>query len=155
MTKDKLPERKRPIHGLIVTSSGPLIVYVTCCSKNRERWMANAAAHEAMRASWLATRGWRVGRYVIMPDHVHLFAAAEEDAGDLETWMHVWKRLVTGALDMGPGKWQNSHWDTRLRTQESFNEKWEYIRMNPVRKGLVEEPDDWPYAGELHPLAWQ
>lgn len=29
--------------------------------------------------------------------------------------------------------------------------KWEYIRMNPVRAGLVEKPDDWPYSGLFDP----
>ncbi len=32
--------------------------------------------------------------------------------------------------------------------------KWEYIRHNPVRAGLVNDPDDWPYQGEMHVLRW-
>ena len=45
-------------------------------------------------------------------------------------------------------------WDTQLRTGESYAQKWEYVRNNPVRKGLCQVPEDWPYQGELNVLAW-
>lgn len=31
-------------------------------------------------------------------------------------------------------------------------EKWEYVRLNPVREGLVNTPDEWPHQGELNVL---
>jgi putative transposase len=45
-------------------------------------------------------------------------------------------------------------WDTQLRRQAHYNEKWEFVRENPVRAGLVHDPDDWPYQGELNHLWW-
>jgi len=33
-----------------------------------------------------------------------------------------------------------------------YDEKWEYVRQNPVRAGLVAESDDWPHRGEMHAL---
>jgi putative transposase len=41
--------------------------------------------------------------------------------------------------------WQRGFFDHRLRADESFEEKATYVRMNPVRKGLVGRPDDWPH----------
>jgi putative transposase len=36
-----------------------------------------------------------------------------------------------------------------LRSDESVAGKWHYIRQNPVRAGLVVDPDDWPYQFQL------
>lgn len=51
-------------------------------------------------------------------------------------------------------RWQSLHWDTRLRRSESYTEKWHYIRENPVKAGLVLNPEDWPYQGMLNVLRW-
>lgn len=51
--------------------------------------------------------------------------------------------------------WQRQCWDTQLRTGESYDAKWDYVRNNPVRKGLVASPDDWPFQGELNVLSWR
>ena len=53
-----------------------------------------------------------------------------------------------------PPLWQRDCWDRQLRTGESYTQKWEYVRNNPVRKGLVACADDWPYQGELNVLEW-
>lgn len=45
--------------------------------------------------------------------------------------------------------WQEGFFDHLLRTAESYSEKWEYVRMNPVRAGLCEEPEDWRFQGEI------
>jgi len=52
-------------------------------------------------------------------------------------------------------RWQEGKpWDTRLRRSESYAEKWQYVRENPLRKGLVKCPEDWPYQGMLNVLQW-
>ncbi len=50
--------------------------------------------------------------------------------------------------------WQAGFFDHVLRSSESYGEKWEYVRMNPVRAGLAARPEDWPYAGEIEALRW-
>lgn len=42
-------------------------------------------------------------------------------------------------------RWQEGCFDRLLRSDESLSEKWEYLRQNPVRAGLVHKPGDWPY----------
>jgi len=39
--------------------------------------------------------------------------------------------------------------DHLLRNDESYAQKWEYVRENPVRAGLVHCSEDWPYQGEI------
>jgi len=45
--------------------------------------------------------------------------------------------------------WQEGFFDHILRNDESMRQKWEYIRQNPVRAGLITDPKDWPYQGEI------
>ena len=44
---------------------------------------------------------------------------------------------------------QRGFFDHLLRSAESYGQKWNYVRENPVRAGLVEKAEDWPYAGEI------
>jgi len=50
--------------------------------------------------------------------------------------------------------WQDGFFDHVLRSSESYGEKWEYVRMNPVRAGLVKQTEDWPFIGEIEKLRW-
>ena len=50
--------------------------------------------------------------------------------------------------------WQAGFFDHLLRSGESCGEKWNYVRMNPVRKGFAAQPEDWPYAGRIDVLKW-
>ena len=97
---------------------------------------------------------WLVGRYVIMPDHLHLFAAPGELAIDFDAWGKYWKRQFSIAHGQSHHRWQTDHWDRRLRSGESYAEKWDYVRHNPVREGLVKNVEDWPFQGELNELRW-
>ena len=49
---------------------------------------------------------------------------------------------------------QRDCWDRQLRTGEIYTQKWEYVRNNPVRKGLVANADGWPYQGRMNILEW-
>jgi hypothetical protein len=46
------------------------------------------------------------------------------------------------------GSTQREFFDHRLRKDESHDEKWKYIKMNPVRAGLTHDPEAWPYVYE-------
>jgi putative transposase len=50
--------------------------------------------------------------------------------------------------------WERSFWDHQLRNGDSYDVKWLYVRNNPVRHGLVEKADDWPFQGKVNDLAW-
>jgi putative transposase len=97
---------------------------------------------------------WVVGRYVIMPDHIHLFCAPGEPEIPLDRWVSYWKRLFSQRIRNRDFSWQSHHWDTRLRRAESYDQKWDYVMKNPERAGLIERAEEWPYQGELHVLRW-
>jgi putative transposase len=85
-----------------------------------------------------------------MPDHVHLFVSGGEDF-ILTEWVKGLKRAIsTASLQQQlPLHWQPGFFDHLLRNDESYGEKWNYVRDNPVRARLVIRADDWPYQGEL------
>jgi putative transposase len=111
--------------------------------------MANPQTHAALQTAWRNCAHWRVGPYVIMPDHVHFFAAPSESHADFDSWISRWKAHVTRQFRSPHRLWQSGSFHHRIRGFESAEAKREYMLNNPVRAGLVGSPDDWPYKGEL------
>jgi len=146
--------RRHPAHGVHVALALPTIVFLTVCTKNRLPWLAGEEAHAALLAIWREAAAWTVGRYVLMPDHLHLFCAPTDADITLDAWVRYWKSRFRRQAPCPEWRWQPHHWDTRLRRGESCSKKWEYVRQNPVRAGLVADPEAWPYQGECHILRW-
>ena len=48
--------------------------------------------------------------------------------------------------------WQEEFFDPVLRSSESYSQKWEYVKENPVRARLVKKFDEWPFQGEIESL---
>jgi REP element-mobilizing transposase RayT len=76
-----------------------------------------------------------------MPDHLHALMGFPGEKSmkpviaALKSWVAAKEKV----------NWQRDFFDHRLRSWESGAEKANYIRMNPVRAGLVANPEDWPY----------
>ncbi len=149
-----MTSRRKPTHGVRIDSSHPTIVFVTVCTKERRPWLATPENHDALRSIWQEATAWAVGRYVLMPDHLHLFAAPGRLEIPLDNWIRYWKSRFTRTRRLPAYQWQTDHWDTRLRSDESYEAKWLYVRENPVRGGLVDDAALWPYQGELNRLLW-
>ncbi len=45
--------------------------------------------------------------------------------------------------------WQKDYFDRFLRNSENYSDKWQYVAENPVRAGMVETSDDWPFKGRI------
>jgi putative transposase len=127
------------------------VYFLTSCTVQRSGILANPEMHDTF-AQQASTRGVFVGRYVIMPDHIHLFAAFAPQAPHVSEWMKALKRTLAKTLrDRGRrgACWQKGFFDHVMRSAESYSQKWLYVRENPVRAGLVSDPEDWPYQGEI------
>src|SRR5438132_10127124 len=73
-----------------------IIVFVTVCSKDRKCIFACADAAEAILNAWREAKSWLVGRYVIMPDHIHFFCAPGIfPSKPLMQWIRYWKSLAS------------------------------------------------------------
>lgn len=85
---------------------------------------------------------WWVHLFVALPDHCHLLASFPPDRA-MKKVITDWKRWVARQRGI---RWQIDFFDHRLRADESFAEKARYIVENPVRAGLVERVEGWPYV---------
>ena len=91
-----------------------------------------------------------------MPEHIHVFVGEGHLARyRLENWIAAWKSFVSRrwpGVDEKP-IWQRSFWDRQIRSSDEYDQKWLYVRNNPVRHGLVENPDEWPFQGAINILS--
>jgi REP element-mobilizing transposase RayT len=122
------------------------LYFVTFCTLYRRPLLANEGLHEIFRGYCIrgSDHGIGVGRYVIMLDHVHVFVR-----GDMEFNLGIWVRGLKRAISRERNFWQPGFFDHILRSDESYGSKWEYVRENPVRAGLVSSADEWPLQGEI------
>jgi len=133
------------------------IYFVTTCTAKRRLLLANEVIHRAFEsfASQGEVHGAFVGRYVLMPDHLHLFVALNDERISISQWTKALKGALSKSLRLAGHSaphWQKGFFDHILRSSESYEEKWNYVHDNPVRAGLVADATAWPYAGEIHPL---
>ena len=138
------------------------VYFITICTLNRQAILASSQVHEAFRSYAAQGKefGAAVGRYVIMPNHLHVFVGLDPKM-TVSRWVKGLKRSLDDALRQTGHKpaalnqsklcgfWQPGAFDHLLRSTESYQQKWHYVWQNPVRAGLVHRPEDWPYQGEL------
>ena len=94
---------------------------------------------------------------VVMPDHVHLILTPlSDESGEtfrLDKIMQGIKGVSARRVNLllhGEGSlWLGESFDHMLRTDESAEAKVEYIVQNPVRKGLVKTPAEYPWLWRL------
>jgi putative transposase len=88
--------------------------------------------------------------YVLMPEHVHLLLS-EPKGTKLEDVMRALKTQTSRQLK-GERKrfWQVRYHDFNILTHRKFIEKLRYIHRNPVKRGLVEQPEHWPWSSYRH-----
>jgi putative transposase len=86
--------------------------------------------------------------YVAMPEHVHLLVS-EPQPGLLADAIHYLK--LSFAKRLGAGVfWQKRYYDRNVRDEREFGEKLRYIHRNPVKRGLVQKPEDWKWSSFRH-----
>jgi len=171
MTSRPNPARKHPTHlPNQERNNKPVLLFVTVCALDRTvNTFATEEMHGILKEAWASALSHQIGAYVLMPDHIHLFCApASIDSENVAKWVSYWKWLVarkwnekgrdggspSGGRSARPPLFQRDCWDTQLRAGDSYHEKWEYVRNNPVRKGLAASADEWPYWGIINELVW-
>ena len=140
----KLHERKTLSHAQ--THAWDAVYFVTINAA--QRGMNTLALPGVAPALWREWCGYAERQactpllFVVMPDHVHGLFRFPVEPG-LASTVAAWKRLTARRYGV---VWQRDFFDHRLRSDESFEQKAAYIRDNPVRKGLVLNAREWPFA---------
>jgi len=108
----------------------------------------------------------RLLAWVLMPDHMHLVILPPEkcDVGGLiGRFKARTVRVVLGQLSQNRRRfrsdghaalWQRWCYDRNCRPPEEVREEINYCHANPVRAGLVAQPEDWPWSSGRWYAGW-
>ena len=128
--------------------------FLTICTRDRSRVFIEAAAVASVAAQLLRvadTERFSIISYCFMPDHVHALVEGIHDASDFTHFVRIFKqesafhwRRTTGRI-----LWHRSYFDRVLRDHADTMSVVRYILENPVRAGLVTQPQDYPYLGSM------
>lgn len=143
------PQRRHPAKGIVEDDRTPTLIFLTVCTAQRRSWLADPHVHETLIHVWRAATHWEVGPYILMPDHLHLFARPGGGSATFDRWIQYWKSMFTKTMHNRDLSWQPGGLHHRIRCWEGAEEKRRYMMMNPVRAGLVASPEDWPFRGEI------
>jgi len=138
--------------------------YITCSCYQRQWWLNTAQRRDQfLRILDQTRRQYRfvVLGYVVMPEHFHLLIG-EPQIGNPSKVMQVVKqryaqRILRQRKKHNPAQtrlwesppvhvWQARFYDFNLWTERKRIEKLRYMHRNPVKRGLVARPEDWPWS---------
>ena len=89
---------------------------------------------------------WRLALFLVMPDHLHFIVHIPDGGHGVAALPKIianFKHLLSTRFGIS---FQRDFFDTRLRDNMHFAEKYQYILDNPVRKGLCATPEEWPFS---------
>ena len=84
-----------------------------------------------------------------MPEHVHLLVG-EPAVKSLAVALQVLKQQTSLKLKGQTHLWQRRYYDFNVWNHDKTVEKLKYMHRNPVRRGLVTKPEDWPWSSYRH-----
>ena len=95
-----------------------------------------------------AKKKYFLHEFVVMPDHFHLILTPTGIT--LERAMQLIKGRfsfeLNKALKRKRDLWQPSFFDRRIRNSLEYQKYKDYIWQNPVKRGLVRTPEEYPYS---------
>jgi len=128
--------------------------FITFSCHNREPLLGTPKVRDLFEITFEQVRQWYgfyVRGYVVMPEHVHLLVS-EPKRAKLSTALQMLKQNAARELRVAEGNpfWQERYYDFNVWSETKRVEKLRYIHRNPVRRGLVEKPEDWKWSSFLH-----
>jgi len=150
--------RKRPVHPLPVDYTNRCaIIFLTVCTRNRQAALANESAHRHFLAAVAASRS--LARWAICNNArpYPSFLCPGRDSRAANGWLG---QVLEISCDEKPGRRRrvalaDGLLDSQLRRRENYEAKWDYVCNNPVRAGLVQDGNRWPFQGEMNELRWR
>ena len=132
----QLPKRQRLYHSTPPWVRPAEIFFITvCCAQRGTNQLAKSEVFAVMINAlnqYIQNSKLWTELFLTMPDHLHALISFPADE-QMEKVLRDWKRFVAKQAGV---IWQPGFFDHRLRSNESYEEKAHYIRMNPVRDGL-------------------
>jgi putative transposase len=128
--------------------------FITFSCYHRDPLLAEPRARDVFEQTLERSRLWYgfyISGYVVMPEHVHLLIS-EPERSRLSVALQMLKQNVARQLRPPEGNpfWQPRYYDFNVWSEDKVVEKLRYIHRNPVRRGLVERPEDWAWSSFRH-----
>lgn len=128
--------------------------FVTFSCHARDPLLANPHSRNIFEQTLERARQWYgfyVCGYVIMPEHVHLLIS-EPERTRLSSMLQMLKQNTAHVLHPPEGSplWLPRYYDFNVWSEAKRIEKLRYMHRNPVKRGLVERPEDWPWSSFRH-----
>ena len=113
----------------------------------------SAAARDTFERELDRVRRWYgsyITAYVVMPEHVHLLIS-EPERSTLSVVIQMLKQITSQKLRpmSVPRFWRTRYYSFPVWSERKRVEKLRYIHRNPVKRGLVARPEDWPWSSFL------
>jgi putative transposase len=125
--------------------------FITFSCYRRLPYLGTAAARSLFERSLEVMRKrykFVICGYVVMPEHVHLLVNEPKKAL-LSKAIQAMKLSVSVQSKERPF-WQARYYDFNVHNEEKTSEKLRYMHRNPVKRGLVEKPEDWQWSSFRH-----
>ena len=142
----ELPVRQRLPHTIPQWVDERSFFFITICCADRG---PNQLCQATLGLELLSTVAfyhehlkWHCRLFLLMPDHAHGILCFPREPG-MQATIKAWKGYVKRFHGV---EWQSDFFDHRLRDRFSLEEKIAYVLQNPVRAGLCERPEDWPFV---------
>ena len=126
------------------------------CDEPCRRWLRETIIYTRQRYPF------KIDAWVLLPDHLHCVWTLPENDDDFSMrWNIIKKRFSQTAKStlhqtefMNKSKhkhrestiWQRRFWEHQIRDDEDYRYHIQYTHYNPVKQGLVKNPDDWQYS---------
>ncbi|HLV87667.1 MAG TPA: transposase [Candidatus Sulfotelmatobacter sp.] len=128
--------------------------FITFSCYRRMPLLDSWAAKQTFEQTLERVRVWYgcyVAGYVLMPEHVHLLIS-EPERSKLSVVIQMLKQITSQKLHAQPLPrfWQVRYYDFPVWSEAKRIEKLRYIHRNPVKRGLVERPEDWKWSSFRH-----
>jgi len=133
--------------------SSPRLYFLTICAREGESPFANSDLCEGVERlirECKARYNFQIYTWCLVSDHLHLLVQPPGDGTTVSRFVQVFKSLTTRLYWKlgGAGRlWQRGFYDHILREDEDPITVGEYILNNPLRKGLVESAEKYPFSG--------
>jgi putative transposase len=121
--------------------------FVTSSTFNRRRLFRVVANTELFLETLQQYRReghYKLHAFVVMPDHIHLLLTPQGIT--IERAMGLIKGGFSHRIGSKLPVWQRGFTDHRVRDRSDFETRRNYIHQNPVRAGIVELLDSYPYS---------
>src|SRR5271169_411270 len=143
------PARNSSSKDIVRTSRTFFVTTKTSMGRALLQSERNATLFIEVLRSYVAAKKFRVHDFVVMPDHVHLLITVNADMS-IERAVQFIKGGFSYRLKKELGYsgevWQRGFSEVRVNDRESFLQLRNYIAENPVRAGLVDSPEKFPYC---------